>query len=71
MKYFYDVSEWNDVEAVKERALESVGRAVCETPFKDPLHFAMWCKTGRYQLHNATFSHATGDREQANFSENT
>jgi len=53
-KYFYEVSKGNSATVVTARAIEKVGIVVQHTPFKDPLHFATWCKTGLYQLHGAT-----------------
>jgi len=50
-KYFYDVREWYDPDAVISRAASHVGSTADKLPFKDPQHFAMWCKTGTYQLH--------------------
>jgi hypothetical protein len=53
-KYFYDVSDWKDEQRVTARATEQVGVRVSERPFRDPQHFAVWCKTGIYQLHEKT-----------------
>ena len=50
-KYFYDVREWYDPETVISRATSLVGSTADKLPFKDPQHFAIWCKTGTYQLH--------------------
>jgi len=50
-KYFYDVREWYDPDAVVARATDVVGSAADKLPYKDPEHFATWCKTGSYQLH--------------------
>ena len=50
-KYFYDVREWYDPDTVIERAMEVVGSTADKLPYKDPEHFATWCKTGSYQLH--------------------
>jgi len=50
-KYFYDVREWQDPDSVISRATSRVGSTADKLPFKDPQHFAMWCKTGSYQLH--------------------
>jgi len=50
-RYFYDVSEWNDADAVVSRATRHVGCTGDKLPFKDPHHFAVWCKTDSYQLH--------------------
>jgi len=50
-KYFYDVREWYDPDAVVARATDVVGSAADKLPYKDPQHFATWCKTGSYQLH--------------------
>jgi len=50
-KYFYDVREWYDPDAVISRASGLVGSTADKLPFKDPQHFAMWCKTGTFQLH--------------------
>jgi len=50
-KYFYDVREWYDPDTVIERAMEVVGLTADKLPYKDPEHFATWCKTGSYQLH--------------------
>ena len=50
-KYFYDVREWYDSDAVVQRAQSLVGSTADRLPFKDPQHFAMWSKTGTYQLH--------------------
>jgi hypothetical protein len=50
-KYFYDVNEWKDASLVTARAAEQVGTLVSERPFKDPQHFAIWCKSGIFQKH--------------------
>jgi len=50
-KYFYDVREWYDPETVIARATSVLGSTSDKQPFKDPQHFAMWCKTGTCQLH--------------------
>ena len=50
-KFFYDVREWYDPETVTARATSLLGSTADKLPFKDPQHFAMWCKTGTYQLH--------------------
>jgi len=50
-KYFYDVREWEDQDGVISRANSLIGSTADKLPFKDPQHFAMWCKTGSYQLH--------------------
>jgi len=49
-KYFYDVTETYDPEDVIRRATESLGSTLERLPFKNPHHFAMWCKTGSYHL---------------------
>ena len=53
-KYFYDcdVREWYDPETVVSRARSKLDATASKLPFKDPEHFAMWCKTGTYQLHS-------------------
>ena len=53
-KYFYDcdVREWYDPETVVYRARSKLDATASQLPFKDPEHFAMWCKTGTYQLHS-------------------
>ena len=53
-KYFYpsDVREWYDPGTVVSRARSKLDAAASKLPFKDPEHFAMWCKTGTYQLHS-------------------
>jgi len=53
-KYFYecDVKEWYDPDTVVSRAKSKLGATASKLPFKDPEHFAMWCKTGTYQLHS-------------------
>lgn len=50
-KYFYDVREWYDPDRVISRATSLVGLTADKLSFKDPQHFAIWCKTGSYQLH--------------------
>jgi len=50
-KYFYDVKEWYDPDTVIARATNLIGSVADLLPYKDPQHFAMWCKTGTYQLH--------------------
>ena len=50
-KYFYDVRDWYDPDTVIARATSLVGSTADKLPFKDPQHFAIWCKTGTYQLH--------------------
>ena len=50
-KYFYDVREWYDSEIVVSRAEGLLGASADKLVFKDAQHFAMWCKTGSYQLH--------------------
>jgi len=50
-KYFYDVREWYDPDTVVSRATSLLGSAADKLPFKNPQHFAMWSKTGSYQLH--------------------
>ena len=50
-KYFYDVREWYDPDTVIARATNVVGSSADRLPYKDPQHFATWCKTGSYQLH--------------------
>jgi len=53
-KYFYDVNEWHDPETVIARVKDLIGSTAAMLPFKNPEHFAMWCKTGTYQLHCST-----------------
>ena len=50
-KYFYDVREWAEPDSVVSRARSVVGSTADKLPFKDQQHFAMWCKTGSFQLH--------------------
>ena len=50
-KYFYDVSEWYDSAQVISRAESMVETPADRLTFKDAHHFAIWCKTGSYQLH--------------------
>jgi len=51
-KYFYDVREWSDdPDTIIDRAKKHLGSTADKLPFKNPQHFAMWCKTGTYQLH--------------------
>jgi len=50
-KYFYDVREGFDPADVIQRAEIHVGSTANTLPFKNPQHFAMWCKTGSYHLH--------------------
>jgi len=53
-KYFYecDVKEWYDPDTVVSRANSKLDDTASKLPFKNPEHFAMWCKTGTYQLHS-------------------
>ena len=64
-KYFYDCDarEWYDPDAVVSRAKSKLGAEAGKLPFKDPEHFAMWCKTGTYQLHS--MEQDPGSREDA------
>ena len=50
-RYFYDVREWYDPDTVIARAAEMLGSGVDRLPYKDPQHFASWCRTGTLQLH--------------------
>ena len=50
-KYFYDVREGGNPDDVIGRAQSRIGLTANRLPFKNPQHFAMWCKTGSYQLH--------------------
>jgi len=50
-KYFYDVREGGDPDDIVHRAESLVGSTADTLPFKNQQHFAMYCKTGTYQLH--------------------
>jgi len=50
-KYFYDVREGESPDDIIERAQSRMGLTAGRLPFKNPQHFAMWCKTGSYHLH--------------------
>ena len=50
-KYFYDVREWYDPDTGIARAKSKIDATADKLPFKHPQHFAMWSKTGTYQLH--------------------
>jgi len=64
-KYFYDcdVRKWYDPETVVSRARSFLRVTASKLPFKDPEHFAMWCKTGTYQLHSMAYPGSHEDRK--------